>query len=254
MKKFLILMLMISSLASYAQKTNLLTVNTVKPKKGQKMAFEAAYKLHAAKFHKTSENVNVYEIMSGTYAGYYHIVTGNRSYADFDKERTDAAAHSIDLDKTFFPFLDETMNATYRFIDTLSLRSDVVADKFVVTLRHLKQNINMANYKKEQSRTVKINSQLKGGFWSNLSYSLFEQLWAGTAPVHVSIRALKDGFKSLEPDYYGATPAGVPSFRDEYAKAYGHADWDARIKLMEDATDKTEVYIMRLRKDLSTGQ
>jgi hypothetical protein len=89
MKKFLILMLMISSMASYAQKTNLVTVNTVKPLKGQKMAFEAAYKIHAAKFHKTSENVNVYEIMSGTYAGYYHIATGNRSYADFDKERAD---------------------------------------------------------------------------------------------------------------------------------------------------------------------
>jgi hypothetical protein len=79
-------------------------------------------------------------------------------------------------------------------------------------------------------------------------------LWAGTDPVHVSIRALKDGFKSLEPDYYGAMPAGAPSFRDEYAKAYGHADWDARAKLMEDAVSKSEVYIMRLRKDLSTGQ
>ena len=53
MKKFLILMLMISSLASYAQKTNLITVNTVKPMKGQKMAFEAAYKQFTlAKFHK----------------------------------------------------------------------------------------------------------------------------------------------------------------------------------------------------------
>jgi hypothetical protein len=254
MKKFLILLFLASTLASYAQKTNLLTVNTVKPKKGQKMAFEAAYKVHAAKFHKTSENVNVYEIMSGTYAGYYHIVTGNRSYADFDKERADAAAHSLDLDKTFFPLLDETINATYRFIDTLSLRPEVVAEKFVVTIRHLKQNINMADYKKELSRSVKISSKIKGGFWENLSTQLFEQLWAGTSPVHVQIRALKDGFKTLEPDYFGAAPVGVPSFRDEYAKAYSHADWDARAKLMEDAVAKTEVYIMRLRKDLSTGQ
>jgi hypothetical protein len=254
MKKFLFLLFLASSLASYAQKTNLLTVNTVKPKKGQKMAFEAAYKIHAVKFHKTSENVSVFEIMSGTYAGFYHIVTGNRSYADFDKERTDASAHSLDLDKTFFPFLDETLNATYRFIDTLSLRPDVVADKFVVTIRHLKQNINMADYKKELSRGVKINSIMKGGFWDNLSTALYEQLWAGTAPVHVSIRALKDGFKSLEPDYYGAMTAGAPSFRDEYAKAYGHADWDARVKVLDDAVDKTEVYIMRLRKDLSTVQ
>ncbi len=52
-------MFMISSMASYAQKTNLITVNTVKPKLGQKMAFEAAYKVHAAKYHKSSDNVNV---------------------------------------------------------------------------------------------------------------------------------------------------------------------------------------------------
>jgi hypothetical protein len=218
------------------------------------MAFEAAYKIHAAKFHKTSENVNVYEIMSGPYAGYYHIATGNRSYADFDKERADATAHSQDLDKTFFPYLEATMNATYRFIDTLSLRPDVVADKYVMTIRHFKQGINMSDYRKEIARTVKINSKMKGGFWDNLSYSLFEQLWTGTDPVHVSSRALKDGFKSLEPDYYGTAPAGMPSFRDEYAKAYGHADWDARVKLMEDAVVKAEVYIMRWRKDLSSAQ
>lgn len=254
MKRILIFLLMISSLASYAQKTNLVTVNTVKPKKGQKMAFEAAYKVHAAKFHKAADNVNVYEIMNGTYTGYYHLVNGNRSYADFDKERTDASSHSLDLDKTFFPYLDDTKNATYRFIDSLSLRSDVVADKFVVNIRHLKQGLNMGDYRKELARGVKINGKMKGGFWENLSYNTYEQLWAGTAQVHVQIRALKDGFKSLEPDYFGAAPAGSPSFRDEYVKAYGHADWDARVKLLDGAVEKVEAYIMRHRKDLSTIQ
>ena len=254
MKQFLLLVFLASTLASYAQKTDLLTVNTVKPKMGQKMAFEAAYKAHTAKFHKTSENVNVYEIMSGPNAGSYHIVMGGRSFADFDKERPDAAAHSQDLDKSFFPYFEETSNATYRYYDSLSFQPDPKAEKFVVTVRYMKQGVNMADYRKESSRNIKVAKLMKGGFWSNLSNTYYEKIWAGTSPVQITIRALKDGFKSLEPDYYGAAPTGVPSFRDEYAKLFGHGDWDTRVKLLDTATERTEVYIMKLRKDLSSGQ
>ena len=179
MKKFLILMLMISSLASYAQKTNLVTVNTVKPKLGQKLAFEAAYKAHTAKFHKSTENVNVYEIMSGPNAGSYLLSMGGRSYADFDKERPDALAHSQELDKSFFPYLEETNNATYRFYDTLSFNPDPKAEKFLVTVRYMKQGVNMADYRKENSRNVKVAKLLKGGFWENLSNAYYEKIWAG---------------------------------------------------------------------------
>jgi hypothetical protein len=192
--------------------------------------------------------------MSGPNAGSYHIAMSGRSYADFDKERPDAAAHSLDLDKTFFPYFEKTSNATYRYYDSLSLRPDPKAEKFVVTVRYMKQGVSMADYRKESSRSVKVLKLLKGGFWENLSNAYYEQIWAGTSPVQITIRALKDGFKSLETDYYGAAPTGVPSFRDEYAKMFGHNDWDTRVKLLDTATERTEVYIMRLRKDLSTGQ
>lgn len=252
MKKFLVLLIVATSLTAYSQKTDLATVNTVKPKAGQKMAFEAAYKIHVAKFHKAEEKLNVYEILSGTYAGYYHIVNSGRSFADMDKERPDATAHSLDLDKTFFPMLEETKNGTYRFVDSLSLRPDVVAEKFVVTVRHLKQTVVLADYNRELARSAKVLKNLKSGFFENLSLSFFDQLWDGTDQVTVTIRNLKDGFKSLETDYYGAAPAGSPSFRDEYVKQFGHTAWDDRVKVMDGAVDKTEVYIMKLRKDLSS--
>ena len=254
MKKFLILMFMISSMASYAQKTNLITVNTVKPLKGQKMAFEAAYKQHVAKFHKATENVNVYEIMSGPNAGSYHLVNGGRTFADFDNVRPDAAAHNLDLDKTFFPLLETTMNGTYSINDSLSLRTDVVAEKFLMTIRHLKQDVNQNDLRKEWARTSKINAKMTGVGWANVSYTFFEQLWDGSDQTQVVSRPLKDGFKALETNFYGERPAGSPSFRDEYVKAYGHTDWDNRVKLLEGSIVKTEQYIMRLRKDLSTGQ
>ena len=245
-------MLMVLSLAAYSQKATLYTVNTVKPKKGQKMAFEAAYKQHVAKFHASDSKVNVYEIMSGPNAGAYQIVEGGKSYADFDSTRPDAPAHNLDLDKNYFPLLEETMNATYVRIDSLSFRGDVTAESFIVNVRHLKQSLNQNDYRREQARAVKVLSNLKGGFWENFSFGYFEQLWDGSDPVTVTVRNLKDGFKSLERGFYGTGGGNNPSFRDEYVKLYGHSVWDERVKLMEGAVESTEPYIMKLRKDLSS--
>ena len=252
MKQFLFLLFIAIALTADSQNKDLVTVNSVKPKKGQKMAFEAAYKQHVAKFHKADEKINVYEVMSGPNAGVYHLVNSGRSYADFDKERADAAAHNLDLDKTFFPLLDETNNGTYRFIDSLSLRPEVTADAFVVTVRHLKDGLNVADYRTELARGIRLNKTAKGAFIENLSVSYYEQLWDGSDQVTVSIRNLKDGFKSLEQGFYPANSPGSPSFRQEYEKTYGGIAWDERVKLLEGAVVKTEVYICRLRKDLSS--
>lgn len=252
MKRILLLLFMALSLAAFSQKTDLSTVNTVKPKLGQKMAWEAAYKVHIGKFHKAEEKINVYEITGGEHVGSYHLVYSGRSYADMDKERSDATAHSQDLDKTFFPYLESTRNGTYRLIDSLSLRADVVADKFIVTVRHLKMGLDFADYYRELGRSVNIQKKMKGGFFANLSSAHYDQLWDGSDQVTVSIRNLKDGFKSLEQNYYGANPPGTASFRDEYVKEYGHTAWDERVKVLEGAVVKTEIYTMKRRADLSS--
>ena len=251
MRRILLLLLLLTTLAAYSQKTDLTTVNSVHPRKGQKMAFESAYKQHIAKFHKTQQKLSVYEVLSGPYQGYYHLVNSGQSFADLDKDRADANAHDMDLDKAFFPLLDETMNGTYRFMDSLSIHPDVQAEKFVVNVRHIKPSLE-ADYRAESARGAKMLAKLKGGFWDNLSVNVFEQLWDGNDPVVVNIRNLKDGFKSLETDFYGAAVAGAPTFKDEYVKAYGTADWDKRVKLMDDAVVTHEQYIMKYRKDLSS--
>ena len=252
MKKLITLVLMMLVIGTYAQKTDLGIVNTVRPKKGQKVAVETAYKLHVSKFHKTADQkVTVYEIMSGPNAGCFHLVEGGKSFADFDKTRPDAAAHALDLDKTFYPLLEETMNGVYRFMDTLSLHPNVQAEAFVVTVRHLKTTLDQTVYRRELSRGVKINNKLKGAFIESLSTAYYEQLWDGTDQVAVLVRGLKDGFKSLETNYYGP-PAPGNAFREEYEKTYGFAAYDERVKILDNAIEKTEQYIMRLRKDLGT--
>lgn len=258
MRKIIFLLLSLPILTTYAQPPapakNLSTVNTVRPKKGQKMAFEAAWKAHVAKFHK-EEKVNVYEILTGPHAGSYHIVSSGRSYADFDNQRSDASAHSIDLDKNFFPYLEETMNATYRYIDSLSWQSETAAESFIVSVDHFKQGFNQGDWRREQARALKIQKKMANPMMMNFSWSVWEQLWDGSDQVVVSIQNRKDGFKSLEPGFYGppAPPvAGAPTFRELYSKEYGYDAWDARTKLYDGAVVKNEVYLMKLRKDLSS--
>lgn len=252
MKQFLFLFFIVMGLTASSQQTDLSVVNSAKPKMGQKMAFEAAYKAHVAKFHKGDDKMEVYEVTSGEYAGYYHFVHSGMSYADMDKERADATAHSQDLDKSFFPYLQDSKNATYRMVDSLSLRPDVKADKFIVTIRHLKMDLNAGDFRRELGRTLRIQRMMKGGFVENWSYTHFEKLWDGSDQVIVVIRNLKDGFKSLERDYYGPTPPGTPSFRDEYVKLYGFDAWEERQKVMDGAVVKTEQYTMKRRTDLSS--
>ncbi len=254
MKKTIALLLLVSTIATFAQtpKADLVTVNTVRPKKGQKMAFEAAYKQHIAKFHGASDKTNVYEIMSGPNAGFYHIAGPAGTYADLDKERPDAAVHNLDLDKTFFPLLDETINGTYQMVDSCGIRPNSGAESAVVTVRHLKQDLNIQDYRKELARASKIRSAQKSAFWESFSSTYYEQLWDGSDQVTVTVRGLKDGFKSLANGFYPADAPGGPSFRDEYVKLYGHEAWDNRVKVLDQAVDKTEQYIMRWRKDLSS--
>lgn len=251
MKRIILLLLSVITISAYAQNKNISTINTVKPKLGQKMAFEAAYKQHIAKFHKSDEKMSVYEILSGQYAGSYHLVNGGRSFADMDKERGDAAGHSMDLDQHFFPLLEETKNNSYRHVDSLSFHADVQAEKFLVNIRHIKSS-QFEDYTKESYRGVIILGKLKGAFWENFSINLYDQLWAGTDPVLVTVRSLKDGFKSLEDNFYNTKNDGNPTFKDEYIKAYGTLDWDKRTKLMDEAVVKRDTYIMKLRKDLSS--
>lgn len=259
MKKIFLFLFMSATLAAYAQPPapvkDLATVNTVKPKKGMKMVFEAAYKAHVAKFHKSEEKMSVYEIISGPRAGSYHIVNNGRSYADFDNQRADATAHSTDLDKTFFPYLEETMNATYRFVDSCSWNPDVAAESFVVTVNHLKQGLNGGEYRREIARGLRIQKKMDIPMMANFSNAFWDQLWDGSDQVTVTIRNLKDGFKSLQQGYYGPNPpavAGAPSFRDHYVKEYGYDAWDARVKIQDGAVVKSEQYLLKLRKDLSS--
>jgi hypothetical protein len=253
MKKLLLLVLIASSFSVYAQKT-LTTVNTVKPKKGQKMAFEAAYKVHVAKFHPSGDGIAVYEILSGPHMGKYHLAGPYSAFEDFDKERPDAAAHNLDLDKNFYPYLETTENATFRFVDSISINPELGAgaEKFLVTVRHLKMGADQNNMRREASRTAKVAKSMSQPFWKNLSVSAFDMMWDGSDQTIVEIRSLKDGFKSLEQNYYGTSPAGTPSFRSQYVKLYSHNEWDTRVKDLEGMNEKVENYIMKLRKDLSS--
>jgi len=255
MKKAFFLWLFIAAafIASGQGKT-LYEVNFVKPKPGMQSTFEAKWKAHLAQFHKTDNKRTVYEVLSGPHSGEFHIVEGPISFADMDTERPNAKEHGLDLEKNFSPYLEpNSMNGTYRWDDTASFNGKVTADKFQVTVTHVKWNM-ITETIRESRRSSLINAKLDPN--SRFSVNVFTQIWSGSDPVRVSIRNLKDGFKELEANYYGPNPmANQPNaFRDAYIKDYGYDAWDARQKVLENNAnvESREVFIMKLRKDLSS--
>lgn len=255
MKKTFFLGLFIAlTFSVFSQGKTLYIVNSMKPKAGMKMAFEAAWKTHLDKYHlKEEDRQTVYEITSGPHSGTYMIVVGPMSYADMDVVKANGKEHGADIQTTISGLLEFNTQAIYRWDDTASLNGKVEASKFSVQVTHIKfgmQNATLRESKRTALITAKINPTFR---WSQNTYV---QIMAGSDPVMVGVRNLKDGFKELESNYYGPDPnAGNPdAFKNAYIKDYGQADWDARQKLQNDNANiaSRELYLMVLKKDLST--
>ena len=246
MKKTFFLWLCIAAafLASGQGKT-LYEVNFVKPKAGMKSAFEASWKMHLDKFHKTTDKRMVYEVVSGPESGTYVIVEGPFSYADMDKTLPNSKEHGLDLEKNFTPKLEPGGdNFNVRWADTLSHKGDVKAEKFLLTITVVKDG-KMGEVLTEIRRGVLINTKLNSPF----SYNTMIKQQAGSNPTIISIRNLGDGYKELEADYFKLPQNG---FRDAYIKDYGQEDWDKRVKLLVDNRVSQEQHFEVLRKDLSS--
>lgn len=252
MKKLILLCLFaLSAFISYGQGKTLYEVNMVKPKPGMISTFESKWKAHANIFHKNGDKRMVYEVTTGPHAGSFHIVEGPMSYADMDREKATDKAHLLDLEKNYFPYVDEDMlHGIYRWEDTASYNGKVAADKFVVTVTHVKFG-QMAGTLRESKRTALLQSKLPIPYKG--SVNTYVQILSGSDPVMVTIRNLKDGYKELETNYYGASNP-TNAFKEAYIKDYGQEDWDARSKLLDDNANvvSREVYLMKLRKDLSS--
>lgn len=149
------------------------------------------------------------------------------------------------------------MDANFLWDDSPSLNGKVDAEKFLVTINHIKfgmQNETLREAKRGSLIFAKINQANNAPL--RFSGNYYVQIWAGSDPVHVSIRNLKDGFKELENNYYGPNPmANQPNaFRDSYIKEYGYDAWDVRQKVVDNNANiaSREVFIMKFRKDLSS--
>lgn len=246
MKKFLLMLFIVATTAAYGQGKTLFVVNAATPKGGQGTAFETAWKLHLAKFHNTTDKRTVFQILSGPHNGSFLLIEGPVSFADMDIEKPNAKEHRLDLEKTIVP-REETggANEYFRWADTLSYNPDVKAEKYIVTVTHIK-NGRMADYLSEVRKAVLLNTKAN----NPTSYNNYVKIWAGSDPVIVNVRNLKDGFKELDAAYgVPMTPGGL---KDAYIRDYGQAAWDTRMKNGVDDVTSREVYIMKVRKDLSS--
>jgi hypothetical protein len=245
MQRLVLMLLCAATCNAFGQGNTLYQVNLVKPKPGMTSAFETTWKTHRDKFHSKDDKRTVYEITSGPDEGSFIIVEGPFSYADMDKEKTNSKEHGLDLEKNFSPKVEpNNESALFRWADTLSYNGDAKADKFLVTVTQVKDG-KMGEYLTEIRRNATVSANLKSPF----SYNVLVKQQAGSSPMLVTIRNLKNGFKELETNYFNLPQNG---FRDEYAKLFGQDAWDQRQKLLVDDIISREQHFERLRPDLSS--
>jgi hypothetical protein len=247
MRKFLFFLFITGVINSFAQTKSLVGVSLVKPKMGQESAFEAAWKAHLKKFHQadTSNRRGVFEITSGVRDGGYYLTSSGMSWADLDVERSNNKAHDMDYATTITSTLASGGgNEIYRWADTLSYRPEVKATKFLLTSYHIKTG-KQSDVTDEIKRAIAVNKKIN----SPLSYDGYIQQLAGTRPVVVIIRHLKDGFKELDSDYYKDLN---DKFKAAYVEMYGQPAWDKRMTAIADVADLVEVEMMKYRADLSS--
>lgn len=245
MQKLLLILLCAVTCNAFGQGKTLYQVNVAKPKPGMTSAFQESWKAHLQKFHNKEDKRTVYEVTSGPDAGSFIIVEGPFSYADMDQEKPNAKEHSLDLEKNFSPKVEGgNTNAIFRWADTLSHNGAIKAEKFLVTVTQLKDG-KLPEYLSELRRAQIVGTNLKSPF----SYNVLVKQQAGSSPMVVTIRNLKDGFKELETNYFNLPQNG---FRDEYVKEFGQEAWDNRVKLMVDYVVSREQHFEKLRPDLSS--
>lgn len=250
MRKILFFLFMTGVINSFAQTKSLVGVNQVKPKPGQKVAFEAAWKAHLKKFHQadTSNRRGVFEITSGVRTGSYYLTSSGMAWADFDIDRPTEKAHDMDLAATVTPTLaPESSGAEeiYRWADTLSYRPEVQSSKFLLTVYHIKTG-KQNDLTDELKRTIAVDKKIN----SPVSFDGYIQQLAGSKPQVVIIRHLKDGFKELDSDYFKDLN---DKFKAAYLELYAQAAWDKRMTSIADLTDLVEVEMVKYRADLSSA-
>ncbi|MHB1179850.1 MAG: hypothetical protein ACYCZO_16160 [Daejeonella sp.] len=249
MKKLLFLIMIMPIAGVFSQTKSLYSVGLMQPKIGQTQAFESAWKAHLTKYHNGESKRQVFEIVSGDYAGFYQLAQGPLGYADMDIDMPDAKAHDLDISSSISPKIAvEKLGNTYRWLDTLSYNyKDVTASKYIQTNYYVKPG-KMPEFMNEVRRSVIINEEIKNPS-SNAAYVL---TYAGSKPVLVIRTALKDGFKQLEPGY---SPSTTAAFKAAYINKYGQSEWDnmrASSTAIYNYINEFETMLVKHRPDLSS--
>jgi hypothetical protein len=187
----------------------------------------------------------VYEVQSGVRSGYYYLVEAPISYADLDNERPTDKAHDLDFLNTVTSKLEvDNGPEYYRYVDSLSYRNDVQANKFLFTFYQLKTG-KQSDLVNEITRAVAVNKKNN----APTSTSVYVKQLAGGAPVVVVISNLKDGYKQLETNYF---PGNSDKFKSTYIQLYGQDIWDRRLELLGEISVSVESELVKFREDMSS--
>lgn len=241
MKKIsLLLILFVMAVFSFGQGKTLWRVSWAKPKGDQVAAFEAALKAHVQKFHPASRPMYVSENLTGEHAGSYEFVHGPGSWSQMDS-MTPNPEHDADWEKNVEPKLaEESGNFVYRYVDSISYNNKADVDKTRMQFIRFKSTFDF-------QKTMEYFKKIKQAYEKTSdtrSYSVFIQQLAGNHPTFVFIYRYAN-WGQMEMNTY-------PTLKAVYEKEYGQREWDEFNKYMDDNVEDVNVYLRKVRPDLST--
>jgi hypothetical protein len=238
-KNLLTLILCFLSINLISQGKTLVTTRFYTPKLGCSGNFEAKWKYHLQNFH-SGKPISVYELRTGERAGSYLMVQGFYSWAMMDS-MLPAPGHSADIEKNIDPFLDNISGVIYyRYIDSLSYRTEVSATKFDVLVLNLKSG----KFQDFTAILKRFTSVYKSTKDTTVAYAIYSKQLPGSNNQIVLVGSLKNGWKEMEMTY-------STDIKAAYIKKYTKAVWDKDTKNWDDFTQSSEEYLMALRPDLS---
>lgn len=238
-KNLFTLILCFLSINLLSQGRTLVSTRFYKPKLGCSSSFEEKWKYHLQNFH-SGKPISVYEIRTGDRAGSYLMVQGPFSWAKLDSTLPDPK-HTIDIEKNIDPFLDNISgNTYYRFIDSLSYRTDAKASKFDVLVLNLKPG----KFQEYTAMLKRFTAVYKSTNDTTVAYAIYSKQLPGSNSQIVLVGSLKNGWKEMEMTY-------STDIKAAFIKKYTKAVWDKDTKNWDDFTMSSEEYLMELRPELS---
>lgn len=213
----------------------------VKVNNGSATQFEDAVKTHLA-WHKAQNDTwrwHAYEVMTGPYTGEYRYVSPGHFWKDYDGREKFEKADAANIEKTFGPYLESSMNMFYRVRPEVSRMPDSIDPMPLASIMHIV--LHPKAVPDFEAMMQKIHEAMTETKWG--SYYVWYSLENGGASPEYALVFPIERFADMAPP-----EKPFPAMLEE---AFGRHDAAEVMETIMGSIESERTEILRFRSDLS---